>query len=145
VGTYGKIQWVLTFVNSVARNSGMFLYYPFAYLVLEQQFLCREPTPGGFTSKPTWETCSAEAICGAREARPWLEFGEDYKVDTSYEFYIENWYIEMDLMCTPTTTIGVIITAYYIGYVIGGLFCHFPDKYGRKFSLAFSFAIAIIA
>ena len=36
VGTYGRIQWVLTFVTAVFRNSGNFIYYTFAYLVLEQ-------------------------------------------------------------------------------------------------------------
>ena len=35
VGEYGRAQWILTFVNSVARNAGTYMYYPFAYLVLE--------------------------------------------------------------------------------------------------------------
>jgi MFS family permease len=69
---------------------------------------------------------------------------KDYKVDTSYEFYLENWYLEMDLMCTPAATVGLIISTYFMSYIIGGIFCAFPDKYGRKFSLAFSFSIAII-
>ena len=36
VGEYGRAQWLLTFVNMVARNAGTYQYYPFAYLVLEQ-------------------------------------------------------------------------------------------------------------
>jgi MFS transporter, OCT family, solute carrier family 22 (organic cation transporter), member 4/5 len=51
----------------------------------------------------------------------------------------------MDLMCTPAATVGLLISAYYIGYIIGGAFFHFPDRYGRKFSLALSFAIAIFS
>ena len=35
VGEFGRAQWLLTFVNSVARNGGSYIYYPFAYLVLE--------------------------------------------------------------------------------------------------------------
>lgn len=41
VGEYGRSQWLLTFVNSVARNAGCYMYYPFAYLVLQQQYLCK--------------------------------------------------------------------------------------------------------
>ncbi len=35
VGEYGRAQWLLTFVSSVARNAGAYFYYPFAFLVLE--------------------------------------------------------------------------------------------------------------
>ena len=45
-----------------------------------------------------------------------------YKVDKSYEYYIENWYLEMDLMCVSKSTIGLIVTAYYIGFASGALF-----------------------
>ena len=44
VGEFGRAQWLLTFVNCIARNGGTYTYYPFAYLILEQQFLCREPS-----------------------------------------------------------------------------------------------------
>ena len=40
VGEYGRAQWLLTFVTCVARNGGTYFYYPFAYLVLEQKFIC---------------------------------------------------------------------------------------------------------
>jgi MFS transporter, SP family, xylose:H+ symportor len=81
-------------------------------------------------------------LCEVREKNPWFAYDIDFKVDKSYEFYLDNWYLEMDLMCTPAATIGLIITAYYIGYIIGGLFSGLPDKYGRKISLAFSLAIS---
>ena len=35
VGEFGRAQWLLAFVNSVARNAGTYMYYPFGYLVLE--------------------------------------------------------------------------------------------------------------
>ena len=41
--------------------------------------------------------------------------------------------------------IGRIITAYYIGFAIGGLFFAFPDRYGRKKSLIFGLVLATIS
>ena len=38
----------------------------------------------------------------------------------------------MDLLCVTSASIGLMITAYYIGFVVGGFFCTFPDTYGRK-------------
>ena len=35
VGSLGRIQWLVIAVNSIARNMNNYLYYPFAYLVLE--------------------------------------------------------------------------------------------------------------
>lgn len=35
VGEYGRAQYLLAFVNCFARNAGTYMYYPFAYLVLE--------------------------------------------------------------------------------------------------------------
>ena len=35
VGEFGRAQWILSFVNCVARNANNYFYYPFAYLVLE--------------------------------------------------------------------------------------------------------------
>jgi MFS family permease len=51
----------------------------------------------------------------------------------------------MDLKCKKSAEIGFLITAYFIGYVIGGLFCTFPDKYGRKKSLIFGLCLSCIA
>jgi len=51
----------------------------------------------------------------------------------------------MDLMCTSATTIGMLVTVYYICFAIGGLFCTFPDKYGRKKSLMFGLAISLVS
>ena len=42
VGAYGRAQWLLTFVCCILRNSGSYVFYPFAYLTMEQQFLCTD-------------------------------------------------------------------------------------------------------
>ena len=52
VGEYGRAQKILTFVTCIARNANNYFYYPFAYLVLEQQFECEK---GGI-----WQSCSSE-------------------------------------------------------------------------------------
>ena len=31
----GKMQWMLIYVTAVFRNSGNYIYYTFAYLILE--------------------------------------------------------------------------------------------------------------
>ena len=70
----GTMQTILTFVNAIARNSGAFFIYPFAYLVLEQKFKC---------SRDDWASsyaCEASEICVARSSgAPLL-----HEVDTSY-------------------------------------------------------------
>jgi len=77
VGEFGRAQWLLTFVNCVARNAGTYTYYPFAYLVLEQKFLCTDPH-----SELGLETqCSAEKVCDFRSADPSYSA---YRVDTGY-------------------------------------------------------------
>jgi len=40
VGEFGRAQWILAFVNCVTRNSNSYFTHTFAYLVLQQQFLC---------------------------------------------------------------------------------------------------------
>lgn len=87
-------------MNAVARNSGAFFAYCFAYLILEQKYVC-SPTGGD----GVFSECSVQEICDARtlakESGGTVPFS--YKVDTSYDYYLENWYTEMDLMCTSDT------------------------------------------
>lgn len=51
----------------------------------------------------------------------------------------------MDLMCMSVAKIGFMITAYYIGFALGGLCFTFPDTYGRKKSLIFGLVLATIS
>ena len=136
IGEYGRSQWLLTFVTCVARNAGTYMYYPFAYLVLEQKFLCYDDA----TSEG--RQCNSNEICLAREADPLYSA---YEVDKSYQYYLNNWYLEMDLLCMTPATIGLMISAYYIGFAIGGLFCAWPDKYGRRLSCMFGLLLASIS
>ena len=102
------------------RNSGMFLYYSFGYLTLEQEYICLE---GGERA------CLAYEICQNNLA---------FKVDTSSVNYIENWTQQMGLMCTDRSYINAIVTGYFIAYGLAGLLLYeLPDKWGRKKTIMF--------
>lgn len=58
---------------------------------------------------------------------------------------MDNWFLEMDFMCSSAAKIGFLITAYYIGFAVGGLSFTFPDTYGRKNSLIFGLVLSIIS
>ena len=51
----------------------------------------------------------------------------------------------MDLMCMSSTEVGFMITAYYMGFTLGGLCFTLPDIYGRKKSLIFGLLLATIS
>ena len=70
VGEFGRAQKILAFVTCIARNANNYFYYPFAYLILEQYFLCDKQGIGEFTS------CSADEICSADKSM-------SYRVDES--------------------------------------------------------------
>jgi len=40
IGGFSRYQYVATLALMVARNSGTYIYYPFAYLVMPQKFVC---------------------------------------------------------------------------------------------------------
>ena len=82
--------------------------------------------------------CSADTICSASDSLT-------YKIDTSYAYYFDNWYIQMGLYCKTPLEIGYIVSVYYIGYLVGTSFWFVPDKYGRKKTVIFSLSLELIA
>ena len=69
---------------TLTRNGGLYPYYAFAFMTLEQMYECSYD--GGIT----YATCQAETdIC------PVLASGGsvNYRVDTSNEYYMNNWYV----------------------------------------------------
>jgi MFS family permease len=59
-------------------------------------------------------------------------------VDTTDRNYMINWIQEMGMMCTPRVSIQWIVTIYYVAFGLGGLLLWpLPDKWGRKYTLAF--------
>ena len=61
VGEFGRAQWILAFVTSVSRNANVYFTHQFAYLVLQQRFLCL------FPGRVNYDACSAEQICDAKK------------------------------------------------------------------------------
>ena len=119
----------------MARDAGCYMYYPFAYLVLKQQYLC-------INEENQYEHCTVDEICVAKAND--VNY-HNYQVDTSYQYYMKNWFTEMDLVCMTPAAIGMMVTAYFIGFAFGGLFFAFPDKYGRKKSLMIGLLLACIS
>ena len=48
-------------------------------------------------------------------------------VDKNYEYYFNNWYVQMNLMCMPVFQIGFLVSAYFIGYAVGAFAFALPD------------------
>ena len=85
--------------------------------------------------------CSTDEICAAKDA------GEDitYKVDESYEHFMNNWYLNMDLMCKPITAVAQIFSWVLIGVLIGILFAPLSERIGRKKAVILGMIFSIIA
>ena len=41
MGGFGRFQWLSTIFLTIARNGGNYMYYGFAFLTMEQLYLCR--------------------------------------------------------------------------------------------------------
>lgn len=96
-----------------------------------------------FDGGSSYATCQAETdICPALEAGSSV----DYRVDTSYEYYLNNWYVEMDLVCASKVKTNFMISAQYIAYGIAGLLLFpMPDRFGRKASMLINFGVHLVA
>ena len=62
-----------------------------------------------------------------------------------YDYYLNNWYIEMDLMCTPIANISFMYSMFFIGTISGALLVVIPDRIGRKKSVIYGMIVSIIA
>ena len=113
------------------------MYYGFAYLTMEQMYKCQYASDGPFV------TCSAENdICPALASDEAIE----YRVDTSYEYYLNNWYVQMDLVCANTAATNSMISAKYVMYGVAGLlFFAMPDRFGRKSTMMFWMTVHLAA
>ena len=123
---YGRFQTLSVWTFAIIRAGG-FASAIFAFLIYEQRFLCMD-VDGTVTRE-----CSAEEICAAREAGSDME----YKVDESYEYYLNNWYLQMDLTCTSESVILSLLSWSSIGCLASIIFATLLDKIGRKKTMFF--------
>ena len=138
MGGFGRFQWISTIILTLARNGGNWIYYGFVFLTMEQMYLCR------FDENDPFQSCSAEEqICPAIEDG--IESME-YKVDTSYAYYLNNWYVQMDFVCTNKVNINSMISFQYIVFGIAGLlFFAMPDNFGRRTTMNIWFGVHVAA
>ena len=51
----------------------------------------------------------------------------------------------MDLVCTPKSTISMMMTAYFVGVMLNCLYAHIPDRLGRRKSVIYGTGVSLIA
>ena len=109
-------------------NSGNYIYFGFPYLTFKQEYECRHDASALFTD------CDIEeVICPARE-QSLADF--EYRVNIDADYYLNNWFVEMDLMCESKVRTNIMVSARYIAFgIAGALLFAVPDRWGRKKSL----------
>ena len=109
--------------------------YCFSFITLQQYYLCA-------TSRTTnYQQCTQEQMSD-------ICLGDtsiNYKVDQSYQYYFDNWYVEMDLFCKAPVQIAMLASVYSFGYLISGFLFWVPDRLGRKRTVILSLTIAMTA
>ena len=101
-------------------------------------YLCRFGAEGSFDS------CSAEeVICPALDDP---SSSIEYRVDESYDYYLNNWYVQMDLVCTSKIRTNSMISFMYVAFGVAGILLFaMPDRRGRKFTMVLFYAIHLAA
>jgi len=137
MGGFGRFQWLAIISLILSRNCGNYPYYTFAYMTLEQLYQC------SYDSTELFSACSVESdICPSLANGTPIEF----QIDTSYDYYLDNWYVQMDLMCSSGVRTNFLVSAYSISYGIAGfLFFAMPEIYGRRKSMLISMTFSLVA
>ena len=129
-GGFGTAQKIAFVCLMVTRNMGLAYMYVFSLLILEQPYECR-------TEQGDFRACFKQEIC-ANQQNPNFE----YQLDRSYAFTLENWFTQLNWICTPTYSIDLIATLFFIGLGAGAfLISWLPEKIGRKPTLLLTGAI----
>ena len=71
--------------------------------------------------------------------------GFQYKIDESYEYYMNNWVGEMDLVCVPSSQVSLMLSWLFIGTIASVVLVTVPDQFGRKYSVILGMVIALLA
>ena len=70
----------------------------------------------------------------------------EYRVDETYDYYLNNWYVQMDLVCASKVRTNSMISYQYVAYGIAGvLLFAMPDRYGRKFTMVLNYGVHVAA
>lgn len=69
-----------------------------------------------------------------------------YKVDWDSESSLDNWYVQQNMECISKARIGLIGSAYFIGWAFAAVFIpRLSDLLGRKVTFLFSMALQLCA
>ena len=119
-------------------NSGNYIYFGFPYLTFKQEYECRHDA-----SAPFIDCDIEEVICPARE-QSLADF--EYRVNIDADYYLNNWFVEMDLMCESKVRTNIMVSARYIAFgIAGALLFAVPDRWGRKKSLLLAATVNTMA
>jgi len=86
-------------------------------MMMPQSYNCWWNTIDPLTGKITKgavESCTTTNICALRK-----EDGFNYEIDKTSRNYLYNWYVELDLMCESPIKLGLVGSAYFIGFSVG--------------------------
>jgi len=89
-----------------------------------------------------WSTCSKQYICTNQLTK------NEYRPDTTDEYYIENWTEQVNLICESKSRIGFLGASYFIGVIFATAIIpigYLSDLYGRKWVFVFTNFSEIIA
>ena len=82
------------------------------------------------------ESCDYETVCGSTNTNI-----VSVSIDTSSEFYIQNWIEQLDAYCLPKPFIGYMGAMAFMGAALACFFLPmFCDMYGRKYVFIISSA-----
>lgn len=122
-GGFGLLQKIAITCLMVFRNSGNTFNYAFPFLLMKQLYDCRYNTTDEFMH------CSTADICAAKASNIFVE----YQIDTTDHNYFENWYDQLDLLCSPTSEVMMFSSVFFFAAGTGGiLLASLAERLGRK-------------
>ena len=96
---------------------GAIFFFSISFLELKPRYLCYNALGKTYECKP-------EQFCG-RDIK--------YVVDWEYYASLHNWVEDLDLTCTPKSTIGLIGSIFFAGWAVSATFLpRLSDIHGRK-------------
>lgn len=86
--------------------------------------------------------CTKEQVC---QFKKFSNIELTYRPRKINEGYIENWWVQYDLICKSQTEIKGCVSFFFVGFVVGIPSLFLPDQLGRKKALGWTLFISVIA
>ena len=67
-----------------------------------------------------------------------------YEINKKQPYYFKNWFEHLNLTCVGSTNVALVISAYFVGYVIGIYLIEMSSKFGRKGALKMILPVYIL-